>query len=79
MPAGNNSGIVTIRDVTHTAVAMEQLNKYISAETISRNIRRALFSVGPPRRYITRELRESLESAFEDDREMARKELGFEN
>jgi hypothetical protein len=38
-------GIVTTRDVTRTAIAMEQLGKHISKETNSRNIRRAVFSV----------------------------------
>jgi hypothetical protein len=45
MLARNNRGIATIRDVTHTAVAMEQLNKHVSAETKSRNNRRAMFSL----------------------------------
>jgi hypothetical protein len=34
-----------IRDVTHTAVVMEQLIKHVSAEMDSRNSRRAVFSV----------------------------------
>jgi hypothetical protein len=38
--AHNNRGIVTIRDVTRTAVAMERLDRHVSAET-----RRAVFSV----------------------------------
>jgi hypothetical protein len=42
MPARNNRGIVKIRDVTHTAVAMEQLSKNVSAETNSRNNIRAV-------------------------------------
>jgi hypothetical protein len=45
MPARNSRGIVTIRDVTRTAVAMERLGKHVSAETNSRNNRRAVFSV----------------------------------
>jgi hypothetical protein len=43
MPASNNRGIVMIRDVTRTAVAMERLGKNVSAETNSRNSRRAVF------------------------------------
>jgi hypothetical protein len=45
MSARNNRGIVTIRDVTRTVVAMEQLSKHVSAEMNSRNNRRAVFSV----------------------------------
>jgi hypothetical protein len=45
MLARNSRGIVTIRDVTRTAVAMEQLSKHVSAEKNSRNNRRAVFSV----------------------------------
>jgi hypothetical protein len=37
MPASNNRGIVTIRNVTRTAVAMERLGKHVSAEPNSRN------------------------------------------
>jgi hypothetical protein len=52
MPARNNGGIVTIRDVTRTAVSMERLGKHISAETNSRNSTRAVFSVrSVPRGY----------------------------
>jgi hypothetical protein len=43
MPARNNRGIVTIRDVARTDVAMEELSKYVSAETYSCNNRRAVF------------------------------------
>jgi hypothetical protein len=50
MPASNNRGIVTKRDVTRTAVAMEQLSKRVSAEIISRNNRKTVFSV----RYVQR-------------------------
>jgi hypothetical protein len=45
MLARNNRGIVTIRDATHTAAAMEQLSKHVSAELNSPNNRRAVFSV----------------------------------
>jgi hypothetical protein len=47
MPARNNTrrGIVTIRNVTRTAVAMKQLSKQVSAETNTRNSRGAVFSV----------------------------------
>jgi hypothetical protein len=41
-----------IRDVTSTAVAMEQLSKQVSAETNTRNNRGAVFSVrSVPRGY----------------------------
>jgi hypothetical protein len=43
--ASNNRGTVAIRDVTLTAVAMEQLGKNISAETHSLNKREAVFCV----------------------------------
>jgi hypothetical protein len=39
MPAHHNRGIVTIRDVTRTAVAMEQLSKH------ARNSRSAVFCI----------------------------------
>jgi hypothetical protein len=45
MPTRYNAGIVTKRDVTRTAVAVEQFNKLVSAETNTSNNRRALFSV----------------------------------
>jgi hypothetical protein len=45
MPARNNRGIVTIRDVTRTDVAMEQLSKQVSAETNKCNNSGAVFSV----------------------------------
>jgi hypothetical protein len=44
MPASSKRGIVKKRDVTPTAVAVEQLNKHVSAETNIRN-KRAVFSV----------------------------------
>jgi hypothetical protein len=44
MLACKNRGNVTIRDMTHTAVTVEQLNKHVSAELNSHN-RRPLFSV----------------------------------
>jgi hypothetical protein len=43
MPARDNTGNVTIRVVTRTAVAMKQMSKHFSAETNSRNNRRAVF------------------------------------
>jgi hypothetical protein len=45
MPARNNRGVVTIRSVTYTAVAREQLGKHVSTETNLHNSRRAVFSV----------------------------------
>jgi hypothetical protein len=52
MPARNNKGGVTIRDVTHTAVSMEQLRQYVSAEANTRNNGGAVFSVrSMPRGY----------------------------
>jgi hypothetical protein len=52
MPRRNNRAVVTKRDVTHTAVAMEQLSKYVSAKTNTRNNRRAVFSAwSVPRGY----------------------------
>jgi hypothetical protein len=52
MLARNNRRIVTIRYVTRTAVAMEQLSKYVSAGTNMRNNRGALLSLqSMPRRY----------------------------
>jgi hypothetical protein len=52
MLARSNRGIVTIRDVTCTAVAMERLVKHISAEANSCNNRRVVFSVrSMPRDY----------------------------
>jgi hypothetical protein len=43
MPAHKNTGIVTIRDVTRTAVAMERSVKHVSAKTNSSNNRRDVF------------------------------------
>jgi hypothetical protein len=52
MPALNNRGIITIRDVTRTAVALERLGKHAFAKTNSRNKRRAMFSLrSVPRGY----------------------------
>jgi hypothetical protein len=52
MPACNNRGVVTKRDVTRTAVAMEQLSKHPSAEENTRNNRRTVFCVrSVPRDY----------------------------
>jgi hypothetical protein len=52
LPAPNNRGIVTIRDMTRAAVAMEQLSKHVSAEKNSRNSRIAVFCVrSVPRGY----------------------------
>jgi hypothetical protein len=45
MPTRNNKGIIAIRDVTRTAIAVEQLSKHVSAETNTRNNRGAFFSV----------------------------------
>jgi hypothetical protein len=44
-PARDNRGIVTIRDVTRTAVAVERLGNHVSAGTSSRNNVSAVFSV----------------------------------
>jgi hypothetical protein len=43
MTERNIGGIVTIRDVTRRAVAMERLGKHVSAEKNSHNNRRAVF------------------------------------
>jgi hypothetical protein len=52
MPARTNGVIVTIGDVTRTAVAMERLGKHVSTETNSRNNRIDVFSVrSVPRDY----------------------------
>jgi hypothetical protein len=45
MPALNNRGIVTKRDVTRSAAAIVQLRKHVSAETNTRNDRRTVFPV----------------------------------
>jgi hypothetical protein len=45
MLANNNRGIVTIRDVTRIAVALEQMNKHASTETNTSNNRRDVFSL----------------------------------
>jgi hypothetical protein len=45
MPTCSNKGIVTIRDVTRTAVAMGQLSKQFCAETNTRNNRGTVFSM----------------------------------
>jgi hypothetical protein len=66
MPSRNNRGIVTIRDVTRTAVAMERLGKHVSAETNSRNNRRAVFSG------------RSMPRGYEKDREFRISHLSFE-
>jgi hypothetical protein len=52
--------IVTTRDVTRTAVAMERLGKHVSAETNSRNNRRAVFSV----RFVSRGYKQDKEDGF---------------
>jgi hypothetical protein len=60
MPACNNREIVTVRDVTRTAVAMKQSSKHVSAEINMRN-NGDVFSVrSVPRGY--REDREPCES-----------------
>jgi hypothetical protein len=52
MPASNNRGVVTIREVTRTAVAMEELSKHVSGEMNTSNKRSAVFSVrSVPRGY----------------------------
>jgi hypothetical protein len=52
MLARNSGGIVMIRDVMRSAVIVKQLSKHVSAETNSRNNRRAVFSVrSVPRGY----------------------------
>jgi hypothetical protein len=66
MLARNNRGTDTIRDVMRTAVAMEQLNKHVSAENNSRNNRRAVFSVW------------SVLRAYEKDKEDYLSKLSFE-
>jgi hypothetical protein len=47
MPARNDKGGVTIRDVTRTAVAMEQLSKQYPAETNYATIEELCFLCGP--------------------------------
>jgi hypothetical protein len=42
-PVRNNRGIVTIQDVTRTAVAMEQLSEHVSTYMNTRNSRTAVF------------------------------------
>jgi hypothetical protein len=52
MPVRNNGLIITIRDVTRTAVAVEQLSKHVSAEANIRNNKRTMFPVwSVPRDY----------------------------
>jgi hypothetical protein len=52
MSACNNRGILTIGDVTRTAVDLERLGKHVSAQTNSRNDGRAVFSLrSVPRDY----------------------------
>jgi hypothetical protein len=51
MSARNNREIVTKRDVTRRAVAMEQLNKHVSAEANTCNNRRTVFWRTLPRAY----------------------------
>jgi hypothetical protein len=75
MPARNNRGIVTIRDVTRTAVAMEHLSKHISAETNSCNSRITVFSAwSVPRGY--KKERRSFESVEFLDASLSGYELG---
>jgi hypothetical protein len=54
MPACNNTGIVTIRNTTRTAFAMERSGKHVSAQTNSMNNRTAVFSVRSVREIIKR-------------------------
>jgi hypothetical protein len=46
MPTCNNRGIVRIQDVKRTAIAMEQLSKYLSAETMHATIEELCFLCG---------------------------------
>jgi hypothetical protein len=61
MPGRNNKGIVTVRDVTRAAVAMQQLNMRTTTEEPCflcglrlLNNRKAVFSVQPVSRVIER-------------------------
>jgi hypothetical protein len=45
MPTCKNKGIVTKRDVMRTAIAMEQLSKYVSAEATMHNNGGAVLSL----------------------------------
>jgi hypothetical protein len=62
----NNRGIVTIRDVTLTAVAMERLGEHVSAEMNSHKNRAAVFSV----RFVSRD--------YKKDKEDRLSQLSFE-
>jgi hypothetical protein len=66
MPSCNNRGIVTIRDVTRRAIAMERLHKHVSAEMNSRNKRRAVFSL------------QSVPRGYKKDKEGRLSQLSFE-
>jgi hypothetical protein len=59
MLARNNRGIVTIRDVTRIAIAMEPLNKHVCAETYTQNktIEDSCFLWGPRREVIKRAMK----------------------
>jgi hypothetical protein len=76
MPAHNNRGIVTIRDVTRTAVAVERLGKHVSAETNSRNKRRAVFSVRSVQRGYKKRKRRSFKAVEFRDTSLPVYELG---
>jgi hypothetical protein len=65
MSARNNRGIVTKRDVTRIAV-VERLGKHVSAETNSRNKRRAVFSSW------------SVPRGYKKDKENRLRQLSFE-
>jgi hypothetical protein len=52
MPSNDNRGIVMILDVTITAVAIEQLSKYVSVESNTRNNKGAVFSLWSVRKVI---------------------------
>jgi hypothetical protein len=67
MPSSNNRGIVTIGDVTRTAVTIEKLSKHVSSATNTRNNKRVVFSV----------LR-SLPSSYEQHKENRLSQLSFE-
>jgi hypothetical protein len=66
MPACNNRGVVTIRDVTCTAVVMELLGKHVSAEMNAHNNRGGAFSV------------RSVPKGYKKDKEDRWSQLSFE-
>jgi hypothetical protein len=76
MTARTNRKIVTLRDVTRITVAMERLCKHVSAETISRNNRRAVFSVCSFAEGLLNERRRLFESVKFRDASLPGYELG---